>query len=287
MNGWESEEDSLAWGHFGLDSTDLRAVNRVRELPVNLLGKRLALWMRHFRKKKVPAVVDLETLGFRLRLHPLDNFCENRLLFMPQFYDVQEMRFLQETVVPGFNFVDIGANVGIYTLFAYRFAQGKGRFLAVEAEPENFRRLQQNCRLNGLTNCLLVNLAVSDQAGVLSFTVNTRNRGENSLRLTQPDGSQFQKIEVQAETLLKLLVKHGFARVDVLKMDIEGHEERVLETFLAEAPQILWPRFLIVESPKKHPREKLLHQLAAKGFKVFRQTETNAILCFPESGGQE
>jgi FkbM family methyltransferase len=267
------------WGQFPLEGRAGRHIGCLRQLPACFPFKRIALWWRHFWKKKAPHPVDLETLGFRLRLHPLDNFCENRLLFMPQFYDVGEQKFLAETLQPEWSFVDIGANIGIYTLFASRNIGPKGKLLAVEAEPENFRRLSFNCSLNGLESAKLVNRAVSDHAGRLEFSINTRNRGENSIHAQMVSGAHRETIVVQAEPLANLLRKAQFDHVDLMKIDIEGHEERALKPFFAEAENaLLWPQFLMVESPRHQPRRDLLNLLQAQNYEQIRQTETNAIL---------
>ena len=129
-------------------------------MPANWLGRRLALAFRHGVKRACAGPLDVEALGVRLRLHPEDNFCENRLLFMPQFYDPQEFAFLARVLTPTSGFVDIGANVGIYTLIAAKRFAPRGRILAVEPDPVTFGRLATNLALNGLAQVQARQLAV-------------------------------------------------------------------------------------------------------------------------------
>ena len=66
---------------------------------------------------------DIELWGLRLRLHPLGNGCEKNALFTPQMYDVMERDVLAQAIErklaagASFTFVDVGANVGLYSLF--------------------------------------------------------------------------------------------------------------------------------------------------------------------------
>jgi hypothetical protein len=55
-------------------------------------------------------------------------------------------------------------------------------------------------------------------------------------------------LEVPVKALLDLLVADGFDRVDAMKVDIEGFEDRVLPPFFSTAPRTLWPRLLILEA---------------------------------------
>ena len=90
-----------------------------------------------------PAVIDAEAFGARARLHLEDNPCEWKAL-LNRRYNRAERLFLMEGVRPGGGFVDIGANVGLYTL-AIAAAHGRSvRILAVEPHPVVRRRLEYN-----------------------------------------------------------------------------------------------------------------------------------------------
>jgi hypothetical protein len=90
-----------------------------------------------------PAVIDAEAFGARARLHLEDNPCEWKAL-LNRRYNRAERLFLMEGVRPGGGFVDIGANVGLYTL-AIAAAHGRSvRILAVEPYPVVRRRLEYN-----------------------------------------------------------------------------------------------------------------------------------------------
>src|SRR5262245_24874789 len=77
----------------------------------------------------------------------------------------EERRILEERVRPGMRVVDIGANVGLYSLLLARLVGPEGRVFAFEPEPTLFRALADNCRRSRLTNLAPRNLALGDRSG--------------------------------------------------------------------------------------------------------------------------
>src|SRR6478736_2895064 len=122
--------------------------------------------------------VDVVSLGARMRLYPYNNVCEKRILFTPQFFDPEELALLESRIVPGFTFVDVGANVGGYSLFVAARAGGSGRILALEPQPEIFDRLTYNIRQNPFGTIKAVACAVADKTGELTLFLDPNNRGE-------------------------------------------------------------------------------------------------------------
>lgn len=242
-------------------------------MPNNWLGRRLALMLRHRYKRRCPGPLDVEALGVRLRLHPEDNFCENRLLFMPQFYDPQEFAFLAGVLTPASCFVDIGANIGIYTLVVAKRLAPQGRMLAVEPDSVTFARLTANLQLNGLASVQARQVAVGDKTGEWHLHRHAANRGQNELRAE--GGGTAETVAVV--TLAALLAETGCQAPEVMKMDIEGWEETVLRGFFATAPAAIHPHHLIVEEKSGAARPALLALLGTAGYRKIGQTRTNGI----------
>lgn len=115
-------------------------------------------------------------------------------------------------------FFDIGANVGYYTLFASTLVGDDGRVIAFEPEPGNMWMLSEHMRINGCTNVVPVQKALSDAPGILRFD----GTAHTMCRLS--DGGN---IEVECTTLDTFIRDSGILP-DVLKMDIEGAEVRAL-----------------------------------------------------------
>jgi FkbM family methyltransferase len=118
--------------------------------------------------------------------------------------------------------LDLGANIGAFSLWTAR-RWHPGRIVAVEMDPDNFRLLEQNIRLNDLAGKVLpVQVAVWDANGRVGIRRHAFNHGMNQATPDPADGG------VPALTLEKLMDQNGLDRIDFLKMDIEGAEQRLL-----------------------------------------------------------
>lgn len=94
--------------------------------------------------------LDVDRWRMRLRLHPIDNGCEKNPLFTPQMYETTELAALSREIDAArarereFVFVDIGANVGLFSMFVAAAADTGAKIIAVEPESGNFERLLFN-----------------------------------------------------------------------------------------------------------------------------------------------
>ncbi len=124
------------------------------------------------------------------------------------------------TLRPGDLFVDVGANIGVFSCLAARLPGVE--VLAIEANPETFQRLQANCQLHGVQ---AINTAVSNVAEVLDFSMGAVSHvfAASIHRNAYHFG---ESVQIFARPLDDLV--HGKGPV-VLKVDVEGHELEVLE----------------------------------------------------------
>ncbi len=207
--------------------------------------------------------LDVEVFGLQLRLSPRGNFSEGRLLFTPQSFDRTELDWLAGYLGPTATFVDIGANAGGYSL-AIRSRFGSAiRILAVEPDPEMRRRIAFNLATNAIRNIEICPVAVSDTQGEAVLEIGD-NRGENAL-VDRASSSQ-RTVTVPVDTLVNVLAANRVAAVDALKIDVEGHEPRVLGHFFAHAPRALWPRAIVTEY-KADTGPEILAILEGSGFR--------------------
>ncbi|MDJ0931990.1 hypothetical protein [Breoghania sp.] len=82
-----------------------------------------------------------------MRLYPFANVCERRVLFTPQFFDAEERALLADHIRDDMIFVDVGANVGIYSLFVAGLVGPEARIIAVELQPLALRPADAQYRL--------------------------------------------------------------------------------------------------------------------------------------------
>jgi FkbM family methyltransferase len=171
-------------------------------------------------------------------------------------------------------FLDIGASVGGYALFAAALAGQRARILAVEPLPEIFERLVYNIEQNDFANVKAVSCALADRDGEIALFVNSNNRGETSVRVISAEAQETQ-LRVPAKSLLSLALEEGYDRIDAIKLDIEGAEDLVLDPFFRDAPRSLWPRLIIMEFALLRGGAQLEHRLRALGYREILRASEN------------
>lgn len=215
-----------------------------RRLPDVPGATKLANALRRLYLRKRRDVVDAEVIDWRMRLEPSE-CVDGGLLFYPQLYDRAEIAFLGTVLKPGDVFLDIGANVGFYSLVAGRFVGRAGRVLSIEADPYTYAKLRCNLELNDLTNVEALNVGVADARQTLRLGINSSgNRGGNSFLVED----RLVGVEVECVPLTDILRDHDVTTVRGAKLDIEGFEYRTLRRFFEDAVPHLHPEFLILEA---------------------------------------
>ncbi len=241
------------FGSYAPSAAQARIRRIAARLPYNYLGRKIASVLLGPAGGRDRRPFDVEAFEHaRARLHPYDNICEKRVYLTPHHWDPDERAALADAIAErkgdAFVFVDVGANVGLYTLFAHSTAERAGvglRAVCIEPDPELRSRLRVNLSLNGLTEAAAVFSAAagaSNRTG--SLRVNQDSRGQSRISTGERKGD----VKVDMRTLLSMLEEAGVARIDAMKLDIEGHERAVLEPFFADAPDALRPRRIIVET---------------------------------------
>lgn len=167
-------------------------------------------------------------------------------------YENEEINLFARIVQPGMTVVDVGANLGAYSAVALDRLQGQGQLLAIEPAKENFlwlkRNLKQNRGLSPKVRVHAVRAALSNKAGVAVLHKNPANKGDNRL---YPDNLLAATEKVKTITLDALCRQKQIRSIDVLKIDVQGFEGRVL----AGAHQIL----------RKSPECRLFCEFWAEG----------------------
>ncbi len=228
--------------------------------------------------------VDLEPYpGFRLRLYPRENHADTKCYARPSLVDLAEEAAMARCAATSpdnqFITVDVGANTGTYTVLAAclaRQAGRTGRFVCIEANPKTQSRLATNLRFSGLqAQADLAACAVSDTAGSVLLAQSTWNLGSVSVS----DGSgkkRAQLTQVRSRTLLSIVEESRLARIDLLKIDIEGHEIQALGPFLRAAPAHLLPRMILAET--KHDRGSALASLIIQaGYRITHHGRSDTV----------
>jgi FkbM family methyltransferase len=276
--------DQRPYGALAPGRLDRAVIAATSRLPANWLGLRLAILLRRLVTMRLPArALDVERWGLRLRLHPLDNGCEKGLLFTPQMFEPEERAELTREIArkpPGgpFVFVDVGGNVGLFSLFVAAESKGRARIVAFEPEPGNFARLAFNVAANPGLPVKPRQLALSDEPGELAIELDQRDRGGTRAHRLGAANPAADIVRVPCRPLLAALRDERIDRIDALKLDVEGMEDVILMPFLRDAPPSLWPELIVIEDARALWSADLFGELAKRGYAVVSRSKLNVML---------
>lgn len=230
-----------------------------RTLPLwRKLGKS---WLRRSNR-----VFDVTFQGLRLRLHPATNAGDEGIVLNGIHGEEDEFARVVERVGAYENFIDIGANIGLYSLLAARHLPEGRPIIAFEPDPGTAGRLRINLALNGVTRVEVVEAAVSPERGEMSLY-----QAPNSIGLTSANKRFDDWVEerVPMVPLAEALAERGIQRIGMLKIDIEGFEDRALLPYLDTMPPDAWPRYILIEvCHQKYWRRDVVAELRAKGYRA-------------------
>lgn len=159
-----------------------------------------------------------QVLGLTMNLRMTD-YIDRSIYF--DSYEFLVRKVICRNLDPGDTFVDVGANIGYYTLLAARRVGETGKVFAVEASPEVLLRLRENIEANKLTNVSIVPYAVGERDGECEIYIpESQTHGVASLRDQGYGPTHVAKIEMRC---LDDLLDQA-SRIDFVKIDIEGAE---------------------------------------------------------------
>lgn len=263
------------FGIYGLSQLEKKILSLSYKMPKTWWGKKIALIAkRAFLYAHAHPIVDAEIEGFKTRLYLSDNVSERKFLFMPQFFDAVERKYMEENLPQGGTFVDIGANVGIYTLFACKSIGKSGKVLAIEPNPTVLNRLKFNTSINKFSEMVITEqMAVSDDPGTFNLSIDPTNLGGSSIAVKRSE----QNISISCDLLLNILKRYNIKKIDGLKIDVEGAEDKALIPFFKTAPAELFPNFIIIENSPKLWKDDLIYILQTSGYDRIHTTKMNQI----------
>jgi len=201
-----------------------------------------------------------------------------KILAKGRLSEPQERRFLERYLSDQSVFVDLGANIGTYTLFAARRC---ARVVAVEANPHTAAKLAYNIAANGMSNVDVVPVAVGEREETRPLWASPANHNIATL-VEGMAGHQapgtWASEDVQVRPLAAILNDLGIAQVDVMKIDVEGFEDRALLPYLRALPAAGLPGVIMMEVCNRSDwTEDCLPVLAGFGYSAAHETEDNVV----------
>jgi len=145
-----------------------------------------------------------------------------------EFGSIKHFEGIQEGI-----FIDVGANIGKWSIFVGRRSHDSVQVFAVEPVPENFCILKENILLNELENVIPINCALSDEEGKTIMHINRDSYDTCAIasKVKEIDKSlNIEYAEVKLTTIDRMIIDYSIIaeNVKLIKIDTEGHELEVL-----------------------------------------------------------
>lgn len=213
----------------------------------------------------IQAPIDVTRYGCNYRIMGKNNLIEYGLLLHPD-YNRKEIDFLVAGLRNGAA-LDIGSNMGLYSL---PLARAATRVVSIDANKSMADRLEYNAQASGLKNLDILNVAVGDKKGKATLHVH-----KDDLAIVNIEEDASGTIEIN--TLENIINALGITKVDVLKIDIEGHEDKALAPYLNNVSEDLVPDRIVIEriGPDDYPE---CHKAFVKlGYEAVDRTRSNSL----------
>ncbi len=224
----------------------------------------LALSCANFLKSKLKTNI-VEVHGNKIFLDSNDSL---KLSF--RNFEESSVNIIKKLIKKGDVVVDIGANIGFYTLLFSKLVGNKGKVFAFEPEPNNFKLLKRNIEENNIHNVFLIKKGVSNSTSIMKLFTTKNNCGWHSLIDVGEDRTPIDIDTVKLDDYFK----NNFSKISFIKMDIEGGEPQALQgmqTILKYNQNIkIMTEFhpFYLEKAEKNPND-FLKMLKKYKFKIF------------------
>lgn len=249
-------------------------------------GPRVAQYLNQYlRDHTRRRIVDAR---FGARFEVLTSDLIQRYIYMFGVWEPHMTYWLQRRLRPGDTFVDVGANIGYFSVLASRLVGGEGQVVAIEASPAIYQNLLRQAQLNACRNIRAVNAAVSDKRETLSFALaSSHNLGANSI--VPYAGRAESTFQIEARPLVEILSPAEIANARVFKIDVEGAEGSVVRGMVPLLDQLRPDAEITIEvTPDRMAQlgdsaEELLATMRDHGFHTYRLANDYAAESYPRA----
>lgn len=280
QDGPDPVSGAAAWGTYRPSSLGRACLALSRHTPLGRGGARRLLIRAFSAVHEGP--VDTTLVGVPVRLHPAHNVSERTALFRPDRMGGGILPALRAAMArPDAVFVDIGANAGLFSLDMAMHAASGTRILAIDPDAVLLGRFTYNLALarahGAVASGVVVEtaaLAISDHDGTGQFAV----AGSEGARHLVGDADGASR-PVPLRTLAGLLAERGITTIDLLKIDVEGHEDKVLPPYLDAVAPANWPRHILIEHVHRNAWTRdCIAECERHGYRIRSRTNNDVFL---------
>ncbi len=200
----------------------------------------------------------------------------SRSIYLTGLYEPNQFAYLNKVLKQDMTFIDIGANSGLYSLFAAKKIGKNGVILAIEPSRREFEKLGVNKKNNSLTNLRLLNMAVSNFSGNADLLVASHEfPGHNTFgKFGYECVRPIRTESVRVEKLDNIIPQQKLQTVDFIKIDIEGSEYHALlgalEVLREHHPTVLLELSDRTLNNQNSTSKQVWDLLMENGYKVYR-----------------
>lgn len=267
-------QDERAFGRCPFTARARTAWRACAEHQGGAAGK--AMWKRLAPEFAGPFDVTIDAIN--LRIHPTTNYGDRVIAMTGRLPEAGEMALIAPLLRPGGCFVDVGANIGLYAIRASRALGPGGQVLAFEPHPRTRSRLAFNLAANDCANVTVFAHALGEAEETASFFPDTGKNAGRSSMLAEAVGTPGEAIAVSVRRLDTVLDEHGVGAPDLVKVDVEGYEDRVLVPLLRARAADRLPRAILLEDVHAGLwQADLDRHLAEAGYELAARTPTNRL----------
>ena len=173
---------------------------------------------------------------------------------------------LEKVLKKNMSIMDIGSNIGYYVLLQRNIIGSDAKIIAIEPIPQNIEFLKKNLELNNDLKTKVIQGAVSnknDYSYIYSSTF-------FNLGTFHPSGKSKEfienKLKVKTFSLSNLCLKHGIP--DLIRMDVEGHEVKILENLVSIKNLKIFPMICFETHLTKYSKKNSINKILEKLFKI-------------------
>lgn len=219
----------------------------------------------------------------------LEDWIQQQIYFLGD-YEKNEIDYLYSNLKKGNVFIDIGGNIGLFSLNASKIVGNEGKVIAFEAFTPNYNQFKNHISSNHFQNITLEHLAIADEKSFIEILYNDtyNNVGMASSFLQEYTAKE----RVESISLDEYVKQKNISKIDLIKIDIEGGEYAALkgmnEILTHYQPNILIEINNIALKSSNRSEEELVSLLTEKGYrktKIISQNESsyNAVFEYSQS----
>lgn len=216
-----------------------------------------------------------QLFGYKIYLNPDDLTPVSTSIGTSGLLDLPLTCLLRKVVKPGMTVVDVGANIGYYTLLTSQLVGKEGKIIAFEPETLNFALLERSVRENMRESISLHRVALSDRKGVVKlYRADDHNPGGHSIGTDRGHGFD----EVNSTTMDDFWEDMGRPRIDLIKVHVAGDDPLVLKGSEKVLRTVMPMLAMVFDPPKWRESEDSLLSYLFDAFEVYEIIESPFLL---------